>query len=233
MSADAAVATGPHAEATNVTFAGHAGEYWRANLPRHTISVMCLRNSTTLGWRPRSASVTGLLLVGLFSIAAPHAARAQASAPAGPNAPTVGHERLAFFVGDWTVADSPPERAFREQCTWMAGGRRHVLCRSRFRTSGGEWREGLSIFSYRAADSTYLYHGFRSGGAVEALTGRATEDGWEFGTQSGTGAARQRLRVTITRLPGGRFQLIDATATGEGPFVPGDTTRYVRASPAP
>ena len=179
------------------------------------------------------ASVTCLLLLGAAIAAAPRAARAQTPVPAGPNAPTTAHERLAFFVGDWTVAGSPPERAFREQCTWMAGGRRHVLCRSRFRTSGGEWREGLSIFSYRAADSTYLYHGFRSGGAVEALTGRATPDGWEFGTESGTGADRQRLRVTITRQPDGRFQLVDATATGEGPFVPGDTTRYVRLSPAP
>lgn len=179
------------------------------------------------------ASVTCLLLFGAAIAAAPRAARAQTPVPAGPNAPTTAHERLAFFVGDWTVAGSPPERAFREQCTWMALGRRHVLCRSRFRTSGGEWREGLSIFSYRAADSTYLYHGFRSGGAVEALTGRATPDGWEFGTESGTGADRQRLRVTITRQPDGRFQLVDATATGEGPFVPGDTTRYVRLSPAP
>ena len=127
----------------------------------------------------------------------------------------------------------PPGRAFRERCDWLEGGRRHVVCRSGSRASTGEWREGVSIFSYRAADSTYLYHGFRSGGAVETLTGRATADGWDFGTEVGTGVTRQRQRVTITRLPDGGFRLVDALATGDGPFVAGDTTRHVRRAASP
>lgn len=175
--------------------------------------------------------VAGVLLVGAVSALRPAAAGAQAAAT--PSTSTPGHERLAFFAGEWTVAGSPPEREFRERCAWLEGGRRHMVCRGRSRAATGEWREGVSIFSYRAADSTYLYHGFRSGGAVEALTGRATADGWDFGAELGDGASRQRLRVTITRLPDGGFRLVDALAAGDGPFVPGDTTRYLRLSPSP
>ena len=149
------------------------------------------------------------------------------SAPV-PSTPTPGHERLAFFDGRWTVEGLPRERQFREQCAWMEGGRRHVVCRSRSRAATGEWREGYSIFSYRPSDSTYLYHGFRAGGAVETMTGKATTDGWAFQSESGTGPARQRLLVTITRLTSGGLHLIDATATGDGAFVVGDTVRYVR-----
>jgi hypothetical protein len=108
-----------------------------------------------------------------------------------------------------------------------------MVCRSRWRAGDGTWREGVSIFSYRTADSTYLYHGFRSGGAVETLTGRATADGWRFGAESGSGDARQRVRVTITRLADGNFHLVEATAEGDGAFVSGDTTRYVRLRGAP
>jgi hypothetical protein len=166
--------------------------------------------------------------------AAPRAAAQSPAPPAPPpSTPTPGHERLAFFDGWWTVDGLPREREFREHCTWMEGGRRHIVCRSRSRSASGERREGYSLFSYRPSDSTYLYHGFRPSGAVETMTGKATRDGWEFETASGAGAARQRMRVTIARLVSGGFHLIDATATGDGAFVPGDTVRYVRLPAAP
>ena len=166
----------------------------------------------------------------LLAAALPVVARAQAS---GPAAPTAGHEPLAFFEGLWTVEGLPVAREFRERCTWMEGGRRHVVCRSRSRSAAGDFREGISIFSYRPADSTYLYHGFRSSGAVETMTGRATADGWVFGAESGVGAARERARVTIVRRPDGGFLLLAATATGDGPFGAADTTRYRRLPGAP
>lgn len=158
---------------------------------------------------------------------------AGAQAPTPPSAPSARHEPLAFLEGLWTVEGLPAAREFRERCTWMEGGRRHVVCRSRSRSAAGDLREGISIFSYRPADSTYLYHGFRSSGAVETMEGRATAVGWEFHAGSGAGASRERARVTIVRRPDGNFLLLAATATGDAPFGAADTTRYRRLPDAP
>lgn len=172
-----------------------------------------------------------------FAVAALLAALPLAVAPAGaqsvpPDTPLPPYERLAFFEGTWTVADTPPERQFRETCAWMEGGRRHMVCRTRSRTASGQWREGISMFSYRASDSTYLYYGLRSGGATDAQAGHATADGWRFSGESGTGAARRRVRVTITGTPEG-FLLVEDTATGDGPFEKAGEVRYIRLKPEP
>lgn len=54
----------------------------------------------------------------------------------------------------------------------------------------------MSLFSYRNADSTYLYF------------------------------ERERVRVFITRLLAGRFRFIEQTARGAGMFSAGDTIHY-------
>lgn len=150
-------------------------------------------------------------------------------APIPPSTPTPAHERMAFFEGTWTVAELPRERAYRERCAWMEGGRRHMICRARSRTSAGESRESVSMFSFRPADSTYLYYGLRAGGAVEQLTGRAMPDGWEFLGETGAGPTRERKRVTIARLTDGRFRLVEAVARGDAPFSAADSIHYVPA----
>jgi hypothetical protein len=70
-------------------------------------------------------------------------------------APAVApHEALRFFEGTWTVAGAPPEQDFRETCRWMTGSRRHMVCMSRWNAADGA-REGISIFSYDAAQGRY------------------------------------------------------------------------------
>ena len=150
-------------------------------------------------------------------------------APVSPSTPSPAHERLAFFEGTWTVSELPPERAYRERCAWMEGGRRHIICRARSRSASGEAREAMSMFSFRPADSTYLYYGLRAGGAVEQLTGRATAHGWEFSGETGSGVSRERKLVTISRLSDQRFRFIEAVAHGEAPFSAADTIHYVPA----
>lgn len=92
-----------------------------------------------------------------------------------------------------------------------------MICRSAWRGAAGP-REGMSIFSYRTADSTYLYYGLRPSGLAEAMQGRRLPDGWEFYSEEGTGSARQRVRVTITKLETRRFRLIAESAMGDGPW---------------
>ena len=161
---------------------------------------------------------------------------AQATRPAAsPMVPSAAHERLAFFEGLWTVEELPVAREFRERCAWLDGGRRHMVCRSRSRSAAGEWREGLSMFSYRPADSSYAYYGLRPGGATQALLGRTTEDGrqWEFQGEEGAGPSRTRTLVRISSLPGGRFLLVEQSALGDAPFVAADTVHYRAARPEP
>jgi hypothetical protein len=145
-----------------------------------------------------------------------------ATTPMTPSAP---HEALGFFEGTWTVEESAPERRFVETCTWLDGGRRHMICRSTWQTVSGP-REGMSIFSFRAEDSTYLYYGLRADGAVEALQGRCLPDGWEFSREEGVGANRQRSRVTIARLTQNRFRFVVESAEGDGPWILEDTVHY-------
>lgn len=177
-----------------------------------------------------------LLLSLAATLAAAPSLGAQPAAPApSPATPSAPHERLAFFEGEWTVEELPAARAFRERCAWLEGGRRHVVCRSRSKSAAGEWREGLSMFSFRPADSSYVYYGLRPGGVTQQLVGRATADGagWEFQGEEGAGPARQRTLVRIARLPGGRFRFVERTALGDAAFAGADTIHYRPARPAP
>jgi hypothetical protein len=157
-----------------------------------------------------------------------------AAAPSSPATPSAPHEHLAFFHGEWTVDELPASRQFRERCAWLEGGRRHLVCRSRSKSAAGQWRETLSTFSYRPADSSYVYYGLRPGGATQTLVGRLAADGagWEFRGEEGTGAARERTLVRIARLPGGRFRFVEQTARGDAPFTGADTVHYRPATSA-
>ncbi len=150
-----------------------------------------------------------------------------AGAQATPMTPSPPHEALSFFEGSWTTEESPPERNFVETCAFMNAGRRHMICRSTWETTTGP-REGMSIFSYDAADSTYLYYGLRADGLVEPMRGHHSGDGkgWVFIAEKGEGAARLRERVNITTLGGGRFRLVAESATGDGAWKVDGTFHY-------
>jgi len=182
----------------------------------------------------RSAHLFTLaLLVPLTSATSLGAQSAPATTP--PSAPSAPHERLRFFEGEWTVEELPASRAYRERCAFMEGGRRHMVCRTRSKSASGEWREAMSMFSYRPVDSTYLYYGLRSSGATQALVGRPTADGegWTFEGDERDAKGRLRTRVEITRLPGGRFRLVERTSRDDTPFSAGDSVHYRPARPEP
>lgn len=139
---------------------------------------------------------------------------------------------MSFFLGTWTIEELPAEQAYTETCEWLPAGRRHVVCRASYLSSRGP-REAMSLFSYRAADSTYLYYGLRPGGAVQTLEARILEDGrWEFHGEDGAGDARVRTRVVLTRLDPDRFRFEEQTATGAASWSDPETVHYVRAGAA-
>lgn len=155
-----------------------------------------------------------------------------AQTSATPMTPSAAHEALTFFEGSWTIEERPAEEQLVETCAWLNAGRRHMVCRSTWRVATVP-REGVSMFSYRAADSTYLYYGLRAGGAVEALEGRRIPEGFQFWTPRGSGPNRDMIRVTMTREGPGRFRFIAESAVGDGQWKPEGTEHYVPAPPPP
>ena len=154
-------------------------------------------------------------------------AAAGVAAQPKPTEPSLPHERLAFFEGDWTTADATPG-AFRETCAWLPERRRHMVCRARWNTPEGAY-EGLSIFSYDYASGDYLYHGFRSGGAVVPQRGRPDGAGWLFTSERAEAKGLAKTRVAIQPAGDGNgFDFVLETALGEGPWEVRARTRYVR-----
>ena len=147
----------------------------------------------SLATATRSPLLKTLLLAACFCT--PLAAQTSAT----PMTPSAAHEALTFFEGVWTIEEQPAEQQFVETCAWLTAGRRHMVCRSTWRVTTGP-REGVSMFSYRGEDSTYLYYGLRAGGAVEALEGRQVPDGFQFWTPLGSGPDQERTRVIMTRV---------------------------------
>lgn len=165
-----------------------------------------------------------LVIVVLLATALPLAEQAALT----PMTPSSAHEALLFFEGAWTIEERPAAEHFVETCSWLNAGRRHMMCRSVWSAASGP-REGLSIFSFDAADSTYRYYGLRTGGAAVPMTGRRLDAGWEFLRETGAGATRQRERVMISRLDARRFRLVAESAVGDDAWTHEGTEHYVPA----
>lgn len=161
--------------------------------------------------------------------AAAGAANAQLAPPASPADPSPRHERLAFFEGTWTTVESTPEEGFRETCAWMPGGRRHLVCRSRWNSPTGV-REGMSVFSVDSGSGDYVYNGFRSGGLHVTQRGREENGRWQFYSERGSGPERVRTRVSIAPADGG-FTFVSETSRGDAPWRESARLHYRRLSP--
>jgi hypothetical protein len=162
-------------------------------------------------WRRVAA---GALLAAVFQVQA----QGQGASP---------HERLAFFEGQWTTSDAKPEDVFHETCAWLGAARRHMVCRASWVAPTGRV-EGLSVFSYEASSGDFLYHGFRSGGAVVVQRGRPTADGWAFASEQGEGATRVRQRVSIAARADRGFDFVAESASGDGPWTERSRVSYRR-----
>ena len=175
---------------------------------------------------PLRRATISLMLAAAVGHAYSQPATPPATRPATLSEP---HEALAFFEGTWTTSDSTPDDDFRETCAWLSEGRRHMICRSRWRAEDGR-REGLSIFSHDPSTSEYRYHGFRSGGAVIVQKGQRLPRGWLFTSDRGTGADRVQSRVTIEKTAQDRFSFLRESAKSDNPWVVADKFKYVRVA---
>ena len=140
------------------------------------------------------------------------------------------HEALAFYEGTWTLLNGKPEEGFRETCSWLAEGHRHMVCRARWQTADGP-RKTLGIYSYDASTGEYQFHGFAASGAVVKERVKRHPKGWVYTTERGTGAERVRTRETLEETVEGRVSSVHETAKDEGPWVVDRRVEYLRTRP--
>lgn len=171
----------------------------------------------------RYASLKPLILACALSCNA----SAQSPVTPAPVEPSSPHERLRFFEGAWTTTDSTPEDGFRETCSWLPQGRRHMVCISRWKTESGP-REGMSVFSFDTKASRYVYTGFRPGGALVVHHGEERDGRWLFASEEGAGPARVRTRVIIEANMDRGFKLSSERSIGDGPWSQTSQVTYRR-----
>jgi hypothetical protein len=145
----------------------------------------------------RSARPLAALTLSLVLCFASAAIAVAQGAPSSPATPRAAHERLAAFEGTWTRVETPPGRTFRETCEWLAGGRRHMVCRQRTESPSGA-TEQMIIYSYRGSDSTYTVTVLLAGGQLWRYAGRLEGERWVFNRISDRPDSVRRLRQTVT-----------------------------------
>lgn len=167
------------------------------------------------------------VLLGVLVIVGPASAQgAGESRPQGPMTPRPAHERLAVFEGVWTSADTIPGVSFRETCSWMEGGRRHMICRSRYESPNGNV-EHRTIYSYRGRDSTYVVTALLGTGQVWTYEGRVQDGRWVFDRVFDRPDVTQRLRMVVTPA-GDTIHFIEESSENGAAWKVTEDYRYVR-----
>ena len=161
-------------------------------------------------------------------------AQAQEAGANSPITPSPAHERLAVFEGSWIEAGAPADRASRDSCAWLVGGRRHMICR-RVTASATGSRELMMIYSYRRSDSTYTVSVLLPGGQVWQYAGRPEGNRWVLYFVNDRPEGAPRLRQVITTVAD-TLHFVEEASVSDGPWLLTDASedyRYVRARSTP
>jgi len=136
-----------------------------------------------------------------------------ADVPAAPK-PGPEHEKLGYFVGNWTMEgtmkDSPMgpggKTTGKDKCDWFAG-RFAVVCRSTGNGPMGQMK-GLGILSYSADAKAYTYYGTDSMGMtmLSVPKGKREGDTWTYDDESPMGGKMVKSRYIIKELPPDKYR---------------------------
>ena len=197
----------------------------------HNVGLtMRLLDHQALPVMPTALSSAGFRRVAIAALLALGGGCATSQPALSPQERSEPHEALAFYEGTWTVVDRKPEDGFRETCSWLAEGRRHMVCKGRWLAADGP-RETLGIYSYDPSTGDYQFHGFNARGSVVKERVQRRPKGWVYTTERGTGAERVRTQETLEETVEGRVSAVHETAQGEGPFVVDRKVEYLRTRP--
>jgi hypothetical protein len=133
-----------------------------------------------------------------------------AQAPQAPPAPKPGpeHQRLAYFVGQWTSeGEMKPgpmgpggKISATDTCEWFEG-RFAVICRSEGKGPMGPVKN-IGILGYSAEEKVYTYYGVDNSNMTMTSVPRGTVQGdtWTFSDESMMGGQKMKSRVTIKEM---------------------------------
>jgi hypothetical protein len=178
----------------------------------------------------------------VFALASCAAAQGSgAAAPKQAEARSAPHERMAFFEGTWELepggfpASIARDAGRHETCSWLAGARRHILCRTSRESAGGS-RDSIYVLSYSEHDKKYVaWFAFQDG---QNLLYHGTLDGdrWIMELQpTPVVPSRLRLRTTVTPTESG-MRFVEEGSNDGGAWEVGEDYRYKRVTadrPAP
>ena len=183
-----------------------------------------------LGGIPTMRCIVIAMLCSCLSLAVAGAQDTTYRAPIAPMTPRPAYEKLRVFEGTWTLEGAPPEREFIETCTWMPEGRRHLICRTRYRSELGP-QERMAIYSYRASDSTYLVYALMRTGEAFLYAGRPFGDRWILDFLPHADDLRwrpaQRVRMVIT-VQSDTLRFVEESSENGRPWQVSEEYRYIK-----
>jgi hypothetical protein len=122
--------------------------------------------------------------------------------------PTAEHQRLQYFVGDWTTeGEMKPgpmgpggKIASTDRCEWFEG-RFAVVCHATGTTPMGP-AKSLGIMGYSTEEKIYTYYGVDNSGMtmMAAARGSVQGDTWTYTDEGMMGGQKYTSRVTIKEL---------------------------------
>lgn len=164
-------------------------------MPPQRTSHACLR-------RPARVALLALSVLALLTVVG--SASAQPSAAQAPK-PTPEHQRLQYFVGDWTMeGEMKPgpmgpggKITSNDHCEWFEG-HYAVVCRGTGTTPMGP-AKSIGIMGYSADEKVYTYYGIDNSPMVMTAAARGTvQNGtWTYTDESMMGGQKVKSRVTI------------------------------------
>lgn len=157
---------------------------------------------------PRSRAVSNLkILAGpaLLSVALLAFQLAASAQPPQAPKPTPEHQRLGYFVGNWTtegeMKPSPMGPGGKitstDRCEWFEG-QFAVVCHSTGKTPMGP-AKSLGIMAYSTEEKVYTYYGIDNSpmAMVGAARGTRQDGTWTYTDESMMGGQKIKSRVVI------------------------------------
>lgn len=145
-----------------------------------------------------------------------------------PPKPSAEHQRLAYFVGNWTnegeMKPGPmgPGGKFTgtDTCEWFEG-QFAVVCRGEGKTPMGPMRN-LGLLSYSPEEKAYTYYAVDNSGMTMTSVPRGTVKGdtWTFHDESSMGGMKIKSRVTLKEVSPTSYTFLLELQGSDGKWIP-------------
>ena len=126
--------------------------------------------------------------------------------PTAAPKPTAEHQKLGYFVGNWTTAGEMKPSPFgpggkvsgTDFCEWFQG-HYAVVCRSEGTSPMGPMK-GIGIMGYNADEKVYTYYGVDNSPMNMASVPKGTVQGdtWTYTDESMMGGQKVKSRMVLT-----------------------------------